>query len=167
LNNDSDEDISEVDHLPSILSFVNGYCKVNLEVPQVNLFYSENCLLPINAKVNSNILNNNIQNMQTKKINDEDIDSIWKCVPLNKNITEEYQRYSKPSYAESILNRNLFSKDKKKLNNMADNDSLFDNEEDTASLYSDQNVPREHNKELDSYAVGLQVRVKYYSVYII
>lgn len=109
-----DESVSDSDYLTSVLSMVNGYCKMNLVVPQTNLFYSSNSLLPINAKVNSTTLNN--KNLNSQVINSPDtLSNMLKNIDLksdknmddkrfqspNKPYVDEIQVYSKPSYSDN------------------------------------------------------------------
>lgn len=115
-----DESVSDSDYLTSVLNMVNGYCKMNLVVPQTNLFYSSNSLLPINAKVNSTTLNN--KNLNSQVINSPNsLSNMLKNIDLksdknmddkrfqspNKPYADEIQVYSKPSYSD---NSNLLGK---------------------------------------------------------
>jgi len=112
LNKDQDEDsTSENVYLTSILSILNGYCKINLEVQQVNLFYSKDSLLPINANVHSSIYNyGRVQSVQKLKINtdtlknEENIETAYLPNSLNKpNL--KFQACSKPFNSNSIFHR--------------------------------------------------------------
>ncbi|XP_026818540.1 uncharacterized protein LOC113557291 isoform X2 [Rhopalosiphum maidis] len=109
-----DESVSDSDYLTSVLSIVNGYCKMNLVVPQTSLFYSSDSLLPINAKVNNTTLNNRSHNSLV--INSPDsLTNILKNIDLkadkniddkrfhspNKPYVDEFQVYSKPSYSDN------------------------------------------------------------------
>lgn len=65
--NESDEEIFDSDFTTTVLTMLNGYCKVNLVVPQTSTFYTKDSLLPINAevddgKLNNDTLNNSINN---------------------------------------------------------------------------------------------------------
>ncbi|XP_027844119.2 uncharacterized protein DDB_G0292186-like isoform X2 [Aphis gossypii] len=115
-----DESVSDSDYLTSVLNMVNGYYKMNLVVPQTNLFYSSNSLLPINAKVNSTTLNN--KNLNSQVINSPNsLSNMLKNIDLksdknmddkrfqspNKPYADEIQVYSKPSYSD---NSNLLGK---------------------------------------------------------
>ncbi|XP_050438888.1 uncharacterized protein LOC126844621 [Adelges cooleyi] len=112
----ADEDVMpENDYLMSVLNMLNGYCIVNLEVPQTSSFYTHDSLLPINSKrgvVNSedkhkiyntpdNIADmfQNIVKIQTNE-NTEDIDGLQPCTS-KKNSLEQYQHYSEPLFNEN------------------------------------------------------------------
>lgn len=186
LNNDSDEDgTNENAFLTSILSILNGYCKINLEVQQVNLFYSNDSLLPINAKVNSNTYNNihKVQSVQKLRSNtnilknEENIESACQSNSLNKPSNAEFQMYSKPFNYHSILNTdkntNVVPKGtKKNNNNIFIRPSTLDNQLDNLSLRTDQNVSNDINiSQCDDENVefGLQSqqdKVKYYYLYV-
>lgn len=113
-----EDSISESDYLKSVLKVVNGYCKINFVVPQINLFHKSHNMLPINATVNDTALNNTFKNNQisnkpdaivnmlknviTSKDN-ENIDSSDSnnLYSSNKTSASEFQMYSKPSYSEN------------------------------------------------------------------
>lgn len=109
-----DESVSETEYLTSILKIVNGYCKINLEVPQISSFHSGDSLLPINAKVNSTVFNkfhgNNtpddiadmFKNVMDLKTN-ENMDKLDEnqLYSLNTTSVNESKIYSKPSYSEN------------------------------------------------------------------
>lgn len=116
LNNRSSDDdtMFESDYLTSVLKMVNGYCKLNLEVPQISSFYSSDSLLPINAKANCTLLNNETHN----NITPDNVDMFKNVMHLktnehvdnldekqlhssNKISIDEYKIYSKPSYSEN------------------------------------------------------------------
>lgn len=110
-----DETMSESEYLTSVLKMVNGYCKLNLEVPQTNSFCSNDSLLPINAVANSTLLDNkihnnimpdnvadmfkNVMNLKT----DKHVDNLdgKQLHSSNKASIDEYKIYSKPSYSEN------------------------------------------------------------------
>lgn len=111
-----DEPISENDYLTSVLGIVNGYCKLNIEVPQINLFYTSDNLLPINAKINNSMVNemneniaintsdyiaNTFKNVVSLKANEslENMEDVQSSVSNNDSI-DEFQIYSKPSYSD-------------------------------------------------------------------
>jgi len=162
-----DESLSDSDYLTSVLSMVNGYCKINLVVPQTSLFYSSDSLLPINAKVNDTTLNNN--SFQNQVINTPDcLTNIFKNINLkanenvddkkfyspNKTSADDFQIYSKPSYSD---NSNLLGKTeenksepkgkkKKKYNKV----SLLDNQTLVPSTHTDQNCSIEHFNQFEN-----------------
>lgn len=139
MSDEEEECIPESDHLPVILGLVNGFCKLNFEVPQTSSFCTSNCLLPINAKVNSSLLNNSTDKGQKVKTPDN-ISSMLKNVNVSsieskENLNDkqlyssnppsyEYKTYIKPSYSENSNNlgkkeeskRSLSPKSKKKKN---------------------------------------------------
>lgn len=149
-----EESIPESDYLPLILGMVNGFCKVNFEVPQTSSFCTSHCLLPINAKLNSSMLNNTIDKSQKTKTPDT-ISSMVKNVNLSSNECKEslnekqlyssnvtnydYKTYLKPSYSEKSNNigekeenkRSISPKGKKKknkLNKIGSSNSTSDNQ---------------------------------------
>ncbi|XP_015373211.1 PREDICTED: uncharacterized protein LOC107168345 isoform X2 [Diuraphis noxia] len=138
-----DESLSDNEYLTSVLSMVNGYCKINLVVPQTTLFYSSDSLLPINAKVNDIKLNNNVHQNRVintpdsltnilKNINlkaNENIDD-KKFDSLNKTYVDEFQVYSKQSYS--------------------DNSNLLEKTEENKSEPKDQNCSNEYFNQFES-----------------
>lgn len=110
-----DKPVSERDYQTSALDILNGYCKINLEVPQIKLFYSSDHLLPINAKVNHSAINaihenknsstldcladtfKNVVNLKSNE-NLENLDA-KKCQSSSKVAANEFQVYLKPSYS--------------------------------------------------------------------
>lgn len=163
-----DESLSDSDYLTSVLSLVNGYCKINLVVPQTTLFYSSDSLLPINAKVTDTTLNNNSH--KNLVINKPDmLTNILKDIDLNvdentddkkfqsPNITyvDEFQVYSKPSYSD---NSNLLVKTEenknepkgKKKKNKYNRVSLSDNQTIVPSTHTDQNCSNEYFNRFES-----------------
>jgi len=113
-----DESVSENDYLMSVLNIVNGYCKINLVVPQINLFYSRDSLLPINAKKDNLTLNNLIHKSPPSNTPDSIADMLKNVVDLKsdkntensnenqlqlskKNTIDEFKVYSKVSYDDS------------------------------------------------------------------
>jgi len=159
LSVDSDEDSMPDDsYLTSVLSIVNGFCKVNLEVQQKNTFYSEDSLLPINAKINNNIHCMQQKSMNTNiLINDKRVENIWESNSLNSN--DEFEIYSKPSYSASILNKdkkpNLIPKPKRKTTfNMFDTElSRLDSLHTIQNVFKDYNIGQDDNEALE---IGLQ-----------
>lgn len=167
-----DESVSDNDYLTSVLSIVNGYCKMNLVVPQTSLFYSSDSLLPINAKVNNTILNNKSHNSLV--INSPDnLTNILKNIDLkadenidekrfhspNKPYVDEFQVYSKPSYSDNSNrlenteeNKNESPKGKKKKNKYYKN-SMSDNQTLVSSTHTDQNSSNEYFNQFESEAL--------------
>ncbi|XP_015373210.1 PREDICTED: uncharacterized protein LOC107168345 isoform X1 [Diuraphis noxia] len=164
-----DESLSDNEYLTSVLSMVNGYCKINLVVPQTTLFYSSDSLLPINAKVNDIKLNNNVHQNRVintpdsltnilKNINlkaNENIDD-KKFDSLNKTYVDEFQVYSKQSYSD---NSNLLEKTEenksepkgKKKKNKFSKVSLSDNQTLVpSSTHTDQNCSNEYFNQFES-----------------
>uniref|UniRef100_A0A2S2PNX8 Uncharacterized protein n=1 Tax=Schizaphis graminum TaxID=13262 RepID=A0A2S2PNX8_SCHGA len=166
-----DESGSDSDYLTSVLSIVNGYCKMNLVVPQTNLFYSSDSLLPINAKVNNTTLNNShnslvinspdnltniLKNIDLKA--DENIDD-KKFHSPNKPYVDEFQVYSKPSYSDNSNRlenteeiKNESPKDKKKKNKY-NKSSISDNQTLVSSTHTDQNSSNEYFNQFGSEAL--------------
>lgn len=127
----SDEDsISESEYLASIMSLLNGHCKINFVVPQISSFCTSDSLLPINAKVNNSTLNNkdyneihnaptpdSITNMLKNVIhlksdeNNEDLDD-KQLHSFDNKPDDEFQVYSKPSYSD---NSNMGKNEDKKI----------------------------------------------------
>ncbi|XP_003241683.1 nuclear transcription factor Y subunit alpha [Acyrthosiphon pisum] len=163
-----DESLYESDYLTSVLSMVNGYCKINLVVPQTSLFYSGDSLLPINAKVNDTTLNNNSHKNQV--INTpESLTNVFKNIDLkvdeniddktfhspNKTYVDELQVYSKPSYSD---NSNLLVKTEenksepkgKKKKNKYNRVSSLDNQTLVPSTHKDQNCSNEYFNQFES-----------------
>lgn len=166
-----DETLSSNDYLTSVLSMVNGYCKINLVVPQTSLFYSSDSLLPINAKVNDTTLNNN--SLKNQVVNTPDsITNVFKNMNLkaNENIddkklyspdktfVDEFQVYSKPSYSD---NSNLLGKTEenksepkgKKKKNKYNKVSLSDSQTIVPSTHTDQNCSNEYFNQFESEAL--------------
>ncbi|XP_025200552.1 uncharacterized protein LOC112598341 isoform X2 [Melanaphis sacchari] len=143
-----DESVSDSDYLTSVLSIVNGYCKINLVVPQTSLFYANDSLLPINAKVNNTTLNNTSHNSPVinapdklgnmlKNIDlnsDENIDD-KKFNSPNKPRADEFQIYSKPSYS---------------------NDSNILEKENKNESPKDQNCSKEYLNQFESEAYDVE-----------
>lgn len=164
-----DESLADSDYFTSVLSMVNGYCKMNLVVPQTSLFYSSESLLPINAKVNDIILNNNrcksqvvntpnslanmLKNIDIKaddNINDKKLNS------PNKTYVDEFQVYSKPSYSNNSNylgkieeNKNESPKCKKK-KNKCNKGSSSDNQILVPSIHTDQNCSSGYFKQFEN-----------------
>lgn len=156
-----DESLSDSDYMTSVLSMVNGYCKINLVVPQTSLFCSEDSLLPINAKVNDTTLNNNSKKNQVINTPDS-LTNILKNIDLkadentddktfhspNKTYVDEFQVYSKPSYSD---NSNLLVKTEenksepkgKKKKNKYNRVSSLDNQTLVPFIHKDQNCSNE------------------------
>ncbi|XP_025200551.1 uncharacterized protein LOC112598341 isoform X1 [Melanaphis sacchari] len=168
-----DESVSDSDYLTSVLSIVNGYCKINLVVPQTSLFYANDSLLPINAKVNNTTLNNTSHNSPVinapdklgnmlKNIDlnsDENIDD-KKFNSPNKPRADEFQIYSKPSYSNdsNILekeNKNESPKGKKKKNKFYKG-SMSNNQTIVSSMYTDQNCSKEYLNQFESEAYDVE-----------
>ncbi|XP_026818539.1 putative uncharacterized protein DDB_G0282133 isoform X1 [Rhopalosiphum maidis] len=167
-----DESVSDSDYLTSVLSIVNGYCKMNLVVPQTSLFYSSDSLLPINAKVNNTTLNNRSHNSLV--INSPDsLTNILKNIDLkadkniddkrfhspNKPYVDEFQVYSKPSYSDNSNrlenteeNKNESPKGKKKKNKY-NKSSMSDNQTLVSSTHTDQNSSNEYFNQFESEAL--------------
>jgi len=159
-----DGSVSDSDYLTSVLNMVNGYCKMNLVVPQTNLFYSSNSLLPINAKVNSSTLDD--KNLNSQVINSPDsMSNIFKNIDLkadknmddkrfqspNKPYIDEIQVYSKPSYSDNILgkteeNKNESSEGKNKYIKS----STSDHQTLVPSTHTDQNCSNEYFNQFES-----------------
>lgn len=150
------------DFLPSVLSMINGYCKVNLEVPQTSAFYSSLSLLPINAKVNSTILNNTIQKSKInnspdiiadmlKNVNSIADDTIDEKSVSDKISFNKLQEHSKPSYPDNTnqlsvkedTKTTISPKGRKKKNKFSKVEtasaSTSDNQTQVLSHRSDQN----------------------------
>lgn len=183
-----EESISESDYLKSVLKVVNGYCKINLVVPQINLFHKSDSMLPINATVNDTVLNNTfnknqisnkpdaIVNMLKNVVNskaNENIDSSNSnnLYSSNKTSDNEFQVYSKSSYSENYdssenkedKKKSLSPRGKKKKNKYNKMDTTlitFDspNSVSSTNMIIDQNVSTEHENE-DVDVVGLYEQV--------
>ncbi|XP_050527722.1 uncharacterized protein LOC126897846 isoform X1 [Daktulosphaira vitifoliae] len=105
----------ESDYMSTILNTLNGFCKVNLEVPQTKLFFSSDSLLPINAKIKlsnkehtyhrSNTPDHiadvfkNVVNLQHND-NIENID-LNQLRTSNQKSVDQFQMYSEPPSNES------------------------------------------------------------------
>lgn len=160
-----DESVSDNDYLTSVLSMVNGYCKMNLVVSETNLFYSSNSLLPINAKVNSTILNN--KNLNSQVINSPNsLSNMLKNIDLksdknmddkrfqspNKPYVDEIQVYSKPSYSD---NSNLLGKTEENKNESSEDKNKYiksstsDNQTLVSSTHTDQNYSNEYFNQFE------------------
>lgn len=174
-----EDSTSESDYLKSVLKVVNGYCKINLVVPQINLFHKSDSMLPINATVNDTALNNTfnknqqsnkpdaivnmLKNVITNKANEnKDGSGSSNLYSSNKTSASEFQMYSKPSYSESCdLSENnedkrktLSPKSKKKKNKFNKMDAtLFTlespNSVSSANINTDQKVSEYENEKLD------------------
>lgn len=161
-----DESVSDSDYLTSVLNMVNGYCKMNLVVPQTNLFYSSNSLLPINAKVNSTTLNN--KNLNSQVINSPNsLSNMLKNIDLksdknmddkrfqspNKPYADEIQVYSKPSYSD---NSNLLGKTEENKNGSSEGKNKYiksstsDNQTLVSSPHTDQNCSNEYFNQFEN-----------------
>ncbi|XP_050527724.1 uncharacterized protein LOC126897846 isoform X2 [Daktulosphaira vitifoliae] len=79
----------ESDYMSTILNTLNGFCKVNLEVPQTKLFFSSDSLLPINAKIKlsnkEHTYHRNLNQLRTS----------------NQKSVDQFQMYSEPPSNES------------------------------------------------------------------
>lgn len=177
-----EESISENDYLKSVMKVVNGYCKINLVVPQINLFHKSDSMLPINATVNDTALNNTfnknqisnkpdaIVNMLKNVINskdNEDIDSSDSNNLYSSNSSaSEFQMYSKPSYSENSdltdKKKSVSPKVKKKKNKYNKMDTtLFTL--DSPNSVSSTNMNTDENEILD---VGLHEQVNMFNNFI-
>lgn len=167
LNTDSNEgSVTEGTYLTSILSVVNGFCKVNLEVKLTKSFYSKDSLLPINAKVNNDYC------MQQKSLNtdisksDEYIENISQS---NNSSNDEFQIYSRPSYSASVLNNdkklNLVSrvKEQSTSNNVITEPSGLESLHTNQNPFKDYNISQDNNEDLE---IGFKQRVNI-NIYII
>jgi len=167
-----DKSLSGNKYLTSVSSMVNGYCKINLVVPQTTLFYSSDSLLPINAKLNDLTLNNNTH--QNRVINTpKSLTNVLKNIDLkaneniddkkfdspNKTYVDEFQVYSKQSYSD---NSNLLEKTEKnssepngkKKKNKFRKVSLTDNQTLVPSSHTDQNCSNEYFNQFESEVLG-------------
>lgn len=171
-----EESVSDNDYLTTVLKLLNGYCKVNLVVPQTNLFYTSDSLLPINAKVNDNTLNNKVD----KSINSNSPDNLShilkNVVDLKKDenfeenefqssdnrSVDEFRIYSKPSYSDNSNyfvkkeeNRRSISpkgkKKKNKYNKIDDVLSTLENQTQSSSnIHIDQSTSSNYFNQYDN-----------------
>lgn len=161
-----EECTSDSDYITTVLSYLNGYCKVNLVVPQTSLFCTSDSLLPINAKVNDIKLNNKINTNQIGNTSDNLADMLKNVVNLkndenvndkelqatDKGLVDEFKTYSKPSYHISDYTnysgrkeekkRSVSPKGKKKKNkcNKADLSSTSENQTQSSSIITTELV---------------------------
>lgn len=170
-----EELLSEIDdYLPSILNMINGYCKVNLVVPQTSTFCSSQSLLPINAKADSTLLNNKVQKSKLnnspdiitgmlKNINFNTNDNVNDKRLFDKTSVDEFQEYSKPSYSENTNNLNkkeettndIMSPKNRKKKNMyrkieTASASSTDNQTPVLSDRSDQNSSNDYYNQYEN-----------------
>lgn len=95
-----------------LLSVFNGFCKINLEVPQISLFYTSDNLIPINA--------NSVTNNYSYKNTVDNMADIFKNLKINDTaglspVLDEYELYSH-SLQKQDENRSLSPKNKRKRN---------------------------------------------------
>jgi hypothetical protein len=170
-----EEELSESDdYLISVLGVINGYCKVNLVVPQTSTFYSSQSLLPINANVNDIIFNNKIQKSKInnspdiiadmlKNVNFKTDNTIDDKSLSDKTSINDFQIYSKPSYSNNINNlgkkentkRSISPKSRKKKNKYSKVDTASSSTSDihthsALSDISDQSSPTDYHNQYDS-----------------
>lgn len=123
-------------HPTRAIGLMNGFFKLNFEVPQMKSFYSSDCLYPINAKVNSVMLNNTIDESNRMKTPDsiadntdiiannlkslsltthENKENVYDNQSYSSNLaTYNLKTYSKPSY--SGISNNVEKKEEEKIN---------------------------------------------------
>lgn len=102
-----DEAVSERDYLTSVLNVVNGYCKINFVIPQINSFNKNNSLLPINAKVDVTVLNNTIHKSQLNMTPDTLVNMLKNSVDLKdddsfENLDDKQFQLSNNSSADDF-----------------------------------------------------------------
>lgn len=153
---DKEESVSKCDHhSTSVLGTVNGFFKLNYEVPKPSLLYSSDCLLPINAKVNSIILNNTINKSHEVKTPDRIANNL-KTLSLKTHENKEnlddkqsdssnlggYQlkTYSKPLYSGNSYYVERNEEQKRSLSPKGENENNFNVVGYTSSLLDNQTL---------------------------
>lgn len=185
-----EESALDSDYLTTVLSLLNGYCKVNLVVPQTNLFYTSDSLLPINAKVNDNILHNKVNKNKINTTPDS-LSHLLKNVDLksddnfeenkfqssNNTSIDELKTYSKPSYSDNSNNfgkkeenrRSISPKGKKKKNKYNKIDDVLSTLENqtlsSSNKHIDQNTSSDYfnqynNERLEDSLLSNQEQVR-------
>lgn len=170
-----EESVSDSDYLTTVLNLLNGYCKVNLVVPQTNLFYTSDSLLPINAKVNDNTLNNKVNTNKMNNTPDSLTHILKNALDLknderfeenefqssNNTSVDEFKIYSKPSYSDNSNNfgkkeenrRSISPKGRKKKNkyNKIDVLSTLENQTQSSSnIHKDQNMSSDYFNQYEN-----------------
>lgn len=165
----NEESAFDSDYLTTILNLLNGYCKVNLIVPQTNLFYTSDSLLPINAKVNDNILNNKVDKNKIGNTPDSLTHILKNALDLKNDdrfeenefqssdstSIDEFKIYSKPSYSDNSNNfekkeenrRSISPKGRKKKNKYNKIDDVLSTLENQTR--SSSNIPLDQNMSSD------------------
>lgn len=187
-----EESVSDHDYLTSVLRVLNGYCKVNLVVPQTNSFYTSDSLLPINAKVRDITLHNKVSNNQMNNTSDSFSHILKNVADLkidensddkelqssDKTSNDEFKMYSKPFYSdnsnESEKKHNMSLKGKRKKNKMR-SDAMLSTSENQASSSSNMHVDQnstdyfnEYEKEaLENNLQSNQEQVIYIIIYLV
>jgi len=177
-----EELLFEIDDLASVLKVVNGYCKINLVVPQTSQFYKSDSLLPINAKPTT--LNNTVNKSLINDTFNDIADAFKKGVNLKANESIEYLDDKKSRFPHKMSGHSEFQvysehcglaeekemikkgdkkKKKNRYNKMGTASSSFD-EETFTSISKDQNTPKniENEKFVDD---GLQEQVHIFLFY--
>lgn len=163
-----EESVSDSDYLTTVLNLLNGYCKVNLVVPQTNLFHTSDSLLPINAKVNENTLNNKVNKNKIGNTTDSLTHILKNSLDLknerfeenefqssDNTSVDEFKIYSKPSYSDNSNNfgkkeekrRSISPKGRKKKNKYNKIDDVLSSLDNQTQSFS--NIPKDQKKSSD------------------
>lgn len=125
-----------------LLSVFNGFCKINLEVPQISLFYTSDNLIPINANVvtNSFMYKNTVDNMA----------DIFKNLKINDPaglppVLDEFEMYSNSLQKQDENRCSLSPKNKRKKNK---NKTYYTNDiQSLSSTYTEFNASLDYNDQ--------------------
>lgn len=160
-----EELLFEIDDLTSVLKVVNGYCKINLVVPQTSQFYKSDSLLPINAKPTT--LNNTVNKSLINDTFDDIVDTFKKEVNLKANESMEYLDEKKSHFShkmsadgefqvysehcglvdgKEIIKKGDKKKKKNRYNKINTTSSSFD-ENTFTNTGTDQNIPKDIENE--------------------
>lgn len=145
-----EESLSESDYLTSVLSIVNGYCKVNLVIPQTSTFYTKESLLPINAKVNRYKPNNNIPKSQMINTCDDIADMLKNTMFLKPDLDDNSDQIE--DNKETVSLKGKKKKNKYKMSELGTISSALDNQylvSSTKIICTDQNLSSDYNNQYE------------------
>lgn len=181
---DEDESLIESDYLNSVLSVVNGYCKINLEVPQTSQFYSNTNLLPINAKcvllnntTNKSQIDNTIGDISTfikrtnlkENKNMEYLDNKMSHLPNKMSADCAFQAYS--DHCDPAETKDFFKlEDSKKKRNKFNKIDVASFDEPNLNLFTSTNTDQNISKDIENEQFlddGFQEQVPIFLLYIV
>lgn len=151
-NSSNEDSIFEQD----LLSVFNGYCKINLEVPQISLFYTSDSLLPINAKVSSNSVPKNTDDNMTDIFNLKINENVGKSASKSPSSDHSNSLQKKDDNRSNSSPKSKRKKNKNKIYTTTDNQSFTKTEINASIDHNDQYI---NDKLEGSSSYGLQDQV--------